>query len=198
MPTIYNQTYKVPVWVVLNVPEPSLLENLKQYLVENGAVEQGWPSDSFITTVKSLASKGWDHVVKKPPYTMDSTFATIALAEHTRRFFGPNKTLNLNADRPWYQTIDRNIRSDDDYRNLFNDIIYIQDPITLSHLFDIGNKCYNNNIKTKVFFTVGNVHRNLLQPITNNVIVVSDGGDVTLSDDTLAKLDSTLDSLLKQ
>lgn len=201
MSTIYNHAYKVPVWVIVNLKpdQKNHREAIQEYLLGNGAILVGWPSDTFGATVKKMANRGWAHAIKEPPYTLDSTFATVAMAEHVNTFFGPNKFLNLKRDKPWYHTVNRDIKTEDDYRVLFNDIIYLQDSITLSHLFDIGEKCHNGTRRTKVFFSFGDIHTMLLQPVSDSVIVVSATGTISSAgtpEETVDLLDAKLDSLL--
>lgn len=207
MATIYNQAYQVPVWVTVNlrlddeVQAPKLLA-IRKYLTDNGAFDQPWPSATFGATVQGMTKKGWAHAVKAIPYTLDSNFVANAAAEHIRVFFGPSKMLNMGDTKPWHHSVNRKVLVQEDYARLFDEILACQDKVTLSHMFDIGDRCHTGNVKNYVFFSEGLPPTNLLRGIATNVIVVGDEGDVQVKDCTPAEavvaLDKALEKVIRQ
>lgn len=202
MSTIYNQTYHVPAWVILNLDpkneeQRAKLKALREYLSENGAFEQKWPSNSFGSTVKSLVGRGWAHAVSNKPFTVDAHFISVAAAEHVKEFFGPNKVLNLaSSQKPWHHIVSRKVEFPEDYTRIFDALLMLQDPMTLSHLFDIGNKCHTDNRRTYVFFTEGAPAITLLRSVARSVIVVGEEGDVPVKDLTPEAAVDALDAVL--
>lgn len=200
MPSIYNQVYQAPLWVSINLAgergQNPTLDAMVNYLVVNGATAQPWPSATFKDTIKKLTTRGWAHAVKPFPYVLDQNFVMVAAAEHLKETCGPNKSLNLGTNKPWHHLVDRRVESPEDYARVFDHILSLQDAITLSHVFDLGDRCHNNNVKSYVLFTVGNPPINLLRTIAQTVIVVGETGDVPVSGlspiDAVSKLDQTL------
>jgi hypothetical protein len=179
---IYNTMYTVPVWIVLSLDQAKEDEAaqylaIREALVGADAYEQPWPSASFKDTVKKLGGRGWRHAVKELPYIIDSHFLPVAVADHVKSFFDDSKSLG-QASRPWHQAIDRKISTEADYARIFNQVLAVEDPLSLSKLFDVGDKCYGDRTRYYVFFSDSTAPKNVLRAIAANVIVVGPGSDV--------------------
>lgn len=194
MSTIYNRAYRVPVWVVL-APETPNAKELGEYLAANGAEEIAWPSASFFDTVKGMTSKGWGHIAEqKYPYHLDSGFLPIAAIYHIKKLFGESKMFSGAPMKPWSQAVSRRMASDKDYVRVFDEILSVEDPIALSHMFSIGDRCHTDSKRTHVFFTYGTPLKNVLQRVADAVIVVGEGGTVSVEGRTSAEIQSDLES----
>jgi hypothetical protein len=185
MSLIYNQAYKVPVWVVIALPAADGKAALIADAIKTaGAKSMPWPGDTFPLTINKMALKGWSHEVnKKMPFFASIDFLTIAATHHLEETYGPAKRLTGTPSRP-YNTLKRKIETGDDYVRLFNDILVLEPDAALSYLFDVGKNCHEGDRRTKVYVTVGAVPTNVLQRIASRVITISDvaAADVNVND----------------
>lgn len=173
---IYNQTYKVPVWVVVNTGNHADSEKIAKEFTAADARPVVWPAATFPITVSELGRKGWAHEVNQAfPLFMSVNFLMFAISKHLDANFGSTKRLSGNATQS-YSTLNRKIECGDDYVRLFNDVLGLENDISLSYLFDIAKVCVENREKTRVFVTVGNVPIKLLQKVSDRVITVGDAG----------------------
>jgi len=199
MSTIYNQTYKVPVWVVVTDDKTANGGAAVAYLTDNGAFKREWPSLSFIDTVKNLGKRGWAHLVNQPyPYMLDASFLPVAISTHLKEVFGQTKMVSGAPARPWNHAVNRKVESDLDWQRIFDQIMSLEDSMSLSHLFDVGNKCFGQSTKYKVFFSNGEVPISVLQRISDNVIVVGEMGNVNTTGKTAEETVNELDAMLTQ
>lgn len=173
---IYNQAYKVPVWVVIKAETNTESERIALDFVAADARHVVWPASTFPVTVNELGKRGWAHEVNQPfPLFMSVNFLMFAISKHLDANLGSTKRLSGNATQS-YSTLDRKIERDNDYARLFNDVIGLENDISLSYLFDIAKICYENREKTRVFVTTGDVPIKLLQKISDRVITIGDAG----------------------
>ena len=196
MPTIYHKTFRVPIWLIVDV-DAEFAEPLVQDLLGRGAFEQEWPGHTFGETVKELGGRGWTHVVNQAyPFTPSVEFLQVAMAALIKKVMGAGKMLGAPT-KPWGQALNRKVDGPEAWERIFNRILELEDSRSLSQLFDIGDKCYNETKKYALFVTRGAVPRNPLQDITENVIFVGrDQGDVTQAGNTVEEfVNKTLDHL---
>lgn len=199
MSHIYNQTFRVPIWVVVNTKSQGHRSAVAEYLSENGALEQPWPADTYVNTVKELTKKGWAHAIGPTPFVLDPGFIMVSVASHVNSTLGANKMVNFaSSTSPWHHMISRSINSDADYTRIFNEIMCLQDTITLSHMFSVAERCHSDGKKTYVFYTVGEPVTKVLHSFSNNVIVVGEVGDISISDKTPEQTVNALNDKLEQ
>lgn len=195
MSVIYNKAYKVPSWVLVTSGDEGASAAL-DFLHQNGALQVQWPGATFKDTVTELGKRGYAHEVSKDmPYQMSVRFLEVAVAKHIKESLGSNKMLSGAPSQPMH-VVNRSVQTDADFERIFNEVIQLEDSIALSHLFDVGSRCFGESTKYKVFYTVGDVPRNVLQRISDSVIVVGDGGEIATAEKKPKEVVTALDSLL--
>lgn len=173
MSIIYNRVYRVPVWVIVNLPADQAKEIVKAF-DEHGALSVKWPDREFLNTVAGMGSQGWrEEVTKERPFFVSVDFMKVAVKKHLT-VFGANKSLSGTPDSSWSR-MNRKIETDEDYVRLFNDIMSAEPDVLLSHLFSIGELCHQaGREQVKTFITVGPAPLKVLQKVSDNVITVGD------------------------
>lgn len=195
MSVIYNKAYKVPSWVLVTSSDTGA-EAVKDFLYKNGALPVSWPGATFKDTVAELGKRGYAHEVRKDmPYQMSVRFLEVAIAKHIKEALGSNKMLSGAPSQPMH-VVNRTVKTEADFERIFNEVIQLEDSITLSHLFDVGSRCFGESTKYKVFYTVGDVPRNVLQRISDSVIVVGEGGEIPTEGKKPVEVITALDSML--
>lgn len=190
MSMIYNRAYKVPSWVVINLPKDQAKIVVGKF-ADHGAHEVKWVANSFLETVANLSSRGWrNEIEQKMPYFASVDFLNVAFTQHVRKY-GENKMTSGTPDKPW-NAMNRRIESMDDYTRLFNEMLENEPDITLSHMFDIGELCHAQGFEQiKTFVTVGPVATKALQKVSDRVITIggkSDELDLTgVADDEIGQ-----------
>ena len=175
MSLIYNRLYKVPAWIVVDLPK-DVAKTLIEEFKAAGAHEMRLIADSFPLTVNEMAGKGWAHEVHKPmPFNANPDFVFFSIAHHIKKL-GLNKTLSGTPEKP-ISTLNRRIESGDDYVRLFNDVMSNEPPITLSHIFGIGELCHQDGSSIKTFISCGPAPIKVLQKVSDRVITVGAGKD---------------------
>ena len=151
MPLFYNRLYKVPCWIVVNLPKEKARPIVQEFK-EMGAHEVKWIADTFPLTINDLARHGWAHEVNQPmPFKVNQDFLFVAMTKHIKQY-GLNKTLSGTPERP-VSSLNRTVNSGDDYVRLFNDVLSSEPAIHLSHLFDVGEMCHQDGSSVKIFIS---------------------------------------------
>lgn len=167
MSVIYDRTFRVPVWVVLDLPKKTN-QALVERLCEDGVYHQQWPARTFINTVKDLGNKGWKHVVDQPkPFNLDVNFLAFATATHIRNTFGENVLMAGNSEVP-FQHLNRRIQQDSDYETVFNTVLANERDVSLSQIFGLAE------LKTKVYVTESPVNKHLIGRLAGKTLTVSE------------------------
>ncbi len=175
MATIYDRAYKVPAWVVIDLPAKKVEAVIEALVEEHGCHEQYWPANSFVDTVKELGRNGWPHIVNQAkPFVVDISFLGVAVSRHLKNFFGENTILPGSPERPWQHVLNRKVEADADYARIFNDVLRNERPVVLSQVFDVGKP------KSKVYVTGPQCDRDLVAKLSDRMITVADS-DATLN-----------------
>lgn len=177
MAMTYNKTYRVPTWVVLNKTGAKKQKKALQVLTEAGAKVKEWPAATFGEFLLTFRNKGYaSHLPKEFPYFLDPALMLRAAGEHVKNVLGPTSNLSGAFSSP-ANRLNRKIESEADYERLFNQILDLEDPISLSQMFQIAENCHSGYNEATVFVTVGPVPKNLLTKVANKVITIGDDAD---------------------
>jgi hypothetical protein len=181
MSMIYNKAYKVPSWVIVNLPKEDA-KPIVQAFTDLGALYIKWPSGEFPETVREMAKRGWfEEVNQARPFFISADFLNVAVTQHLKKF-GENKTLSGTPEVP-IGRLNRKIVDDADYARLFNEIMDSETEVSLSHIFSIGEICHTAGAEqVKTFISVGPVATKALQKVSERVITVGyEGCDLDLT-----------------
>ncbi|CAB5220842.1 hypothetical protein UFOVP244_44 [uncultured Caudovirales phage] len=164
----YDRVHRVPVWVVVDLPEKEAGILIDQLLDERLAHYQVWPSKSFVDTIHELGRKGWSHLTGQPkPFNIDPGFLGVAAARHVKNVFGENAVLPGTQEQTYAQGVNRRIEKDRDYEALFNDVLALEQDVSLSHLFGLATP------KSSVYVSDATTRKDIVNRITNNTLTVS-------------------------
>ena len=189
MATLYDRIYRVPVWVVLDLPKKTSATIIEK-LIEDGVFHQEWPSKTFLTTVKEMGTKGWSHITsQKKPFNLDTNFLSVAASKHVKEVFGENTLLSGHGEKP-YQQLPRRIETDADYITVFNAVLANEGDIALSQVFGLATP------KAKVYVTEGNSNRQTITRIASKTLTVSEtDGNIVVKG---KKVDEIYDIIIKE
>ncbi len=171
MNAIYNNAFRVPIWVIVKQGphQAAIIEAFQQA----GSYLQDWPSFTFINTIKKMANAGWKHVVgQKKPYTVSIPFCCAASAAHIKACLGINRLLSGHPIRPYSTGLNRKITTDEDYASLFDQMLSLEDDLTLSQLFGVGERCHYPETKVYVYCTPEPANESIIKRISEQVVVV--------------------------
>jgi hypothetical protein len=165
----YDRTFKVPMWALLGSSQKN--NDVIGWLKENGAVHVPWPN-GFQKTVMAFKYKGWRHEIKDTlPYVLNPQLLALAVIEHLNAL---NPYARVDATIPLHR-LDRNIRSDDDYDRIFNDVLSIQSSLNISQIFKVGELCHSGDKKHKIFVSELPVNMNSVIKVSDNIIKIGEG-----------------------
>lgn len=171
----YNQVYRIPVWVVLDLNE-ELAADMTNYLTDLGGYFQEWPGKTFINTVEAMKNSGWSHAMGLPmPYRFSDHALTVAMVRHVQTLFGLNTLLSGTPNRPYHLAVDRVIKDDSDYQKMFDQALALEQPINLSQIFGLAKP------KAKVYISSAPVSLDIISKISDNVITIGRGGGNTIN-----------------
>jgi len=195
MSVTYTQVFKVPVWVILNNGRLTNTE-MRDFFIEADAKEVAWGAETFPLTVDAMSRKGWHHIVnQKMPYVTDLNFLQVAINSHIQYTYGTTKYLS-GAQILTIKNLNKKIETGDDYVRLYNDVMAIEPDINMSKLFDIAENCKYNKKTYKVFFSCGNIPKNILQKVSNSVITIGgEGSDIVYAGDTQETINKTFNNI---
>ena len=166
MADYYNQGVKIPVWVVSALPDEEATA-LEAALAEDGAHVLEWPAHSFLTTVHELGKQGWKHVVgQKKPFSVDVSFVSVAAAKHVKNCFGSSAMLTGSHSRPYQQSLNRVIETEDDYRRLFDEVLSLEGETELSQAFQLSSQ------RSMVYATRAPVASSVINKLARNILTV--------------------------
>ena len=179
MSLIYNRVYKVPAWVTVDLDKSTATPIIDAFK-ELGAHTVFWMANTFPVTISLLGSRGWGHEVNKTmPFFANQDFLNFAVAHHIKGL-GLNKNLTGQSANVM-SSINRRVESTDDYARIFNDLLISESDIALSRLLSIGELCYGEREKVKVFISINDVPKNILQRLSDRVITIGgEGSDLLL------------------
>ena len=176
MSQFYDRPFRVPVWVIVKDVGPRKTKNLISSVVSLGAFYLKWPAQTFLSTIEHLGKNGWPHVVKqKKPFRLDSQFLAIAMQKHAQLTFGGSTTMTGMLERPYHQALDRTIKDDDSYRDLFEQALLLERDVGLSHLFGLATP------RSRVYISEAPVNEQLISRLCDNLITVGEDDSFTVN-----------------
>jgi hypothetical protein len=203
MPMIYYKTFIVPMWVV--VSDNTKYRTIMRYFDQKHARLQEWPSLGFKETLLSFGKKGWSHVIPehsgdepRPSFIVNPQLLMMAITEHIQKRFGPNTIVHFSY--PTHR-LNRQIESDADYDRIFNEILSLQSPTALSQMFQVAERCHQENApRDLLWVTPAPCETKLLTRIANHVITIGEGQDYTINVTNIAarQISEHLETFFKQ
>jgi uncharacterized protein YerC len=175
----------VPNWIVVGdlVPD-SLKATISEWCAATGALKQDWPARSFKDTLYSFRNKGYSDQIKiNQPFVIDPSLLLRAAGEHLKVSVSENSKLGGSVSVPISQ-IDRKVNSESDLEVIFNDLLAVEDPISLSQIFQINERCHETSRFGKTytaFYSLVGAPKALVSRVADRVVEI--GSDIPLSDD---------------
>jgi hypothetical protein len=177
----YNKLFKVKVWVVLEDLSKKLNSELIDFFKKAEAHIVSWPAPYFVDTIKLLRSRGWEHEFESEgsgKLVLSPQFLNYAFTYHLKTI-NPHTLITNDVERP-VNTINREVVSEKDYERMFNEMMEIFSPISLSMTFNIGQLCHGNDKQVKVFVSEGEIPDLSIRKLADNVIrIKKEGGDIS-------------------
>lgn len=205
MAMAYHRVFKVPAWVILDKMTKSRRAAVIEWMAGAEARVQDWPANTYPKALYEYRNKGYAHALPaKGPFVLETQLLIRSAAEHVKATLGPTSYLGGSVSQPTNR-IDRKVEKDEDLVTIFNDLLSLEDPISLSQIFQIAEKCHRDDIKvSRVWVTNGPVPKNLLTRIADRVITIGDeaNNDVVVDglkeDQVFEKLDEVFASLFSK
>jgi hypothetical protein len=191
MSRYYDKVYKLPVWVVVDLTEKDSAALIDRLLEEKRAHYQVWPSKSFVDTVQELGRKGWSHMTGQPkPFNMDPNFLAAAASRHAKNVFGETAVLPGTQDNQYSLGVNRRVERDSDYERIFNDVLTLEQDISLSCLFGLAKP------KCPVYISDTSTGKDIVNRISTKMLTISkNDGTISMKG---RKIDELYSQLLKE
>jgi len=204
MAMAYHRVFKVPVWIVLEKMTKGRRATILEWMASAEARVQEWPAQSYPKALYEYRNKGYAHALPTGKFTLDTQLLVRSAAEHIKTVLGPTSYLGGSVSQPTNR-LDRTVEKDDDLVTIFNDLLSLEDPISLSQIFQVAEKCHRDDIKiSRVWVTNGPVPKNLLTRIADRVITIGDeaNNDVVVDglkeDQVFERLDKVFTTLFSK
>lgn len=175
MAMTYHKAYKVPLWIVVREMAPERLEVVNKWLAGAEALPVEWPGKTFPKALLEWRNKGYAHALPEFPFTLDTTLLLRAAAEHVKNVISPTSLLAGSVNMPTNR-LDRRVLTEGDLSVIFNDLLSLEDPVALSQIFQVAERCHNENAK-RTFAWVSHgpgVPKALLTRLADRVITIGD------------------------
>ena len=176
MSMVYTRPYKVANWIVVEgVKGKKRLEAVLEVLKKAGAKTVDWPGQTFKDHLLTFRKKGYaHHLPDEYPYNIDTSLLLRAAADHIKVAVSPTSYLGGAFSVPAHY-INRKVTGEQDFENLFNEIIALEDDLGLSQIFRLGEDCNSGrSTDVRAFVSVGPVPKKLLTRMAGRVITVGD------------------------
>jgi hypothetical protein len=174
---IYNRAFKVPTWVVLGSMSKNRAKAVSEFFNEAGARYQEWPANLYPEALLNYRNKGYADALPEYPFILETNLMLRSAGEHLKDCLSPKSQLGGSSGLPPHR-VNRKADSRDDLVTIFNDLLSLEDPISLSQVFQIAELCHRDGAKQfKAFVSSGKVPKNLLTKIADRVITVGDGAE---------------------
>lgn len=201
MAMAYHRVFKVPVWIILDKMTKGRRSTVLEWMASAEARVQEWPAQSYPAALYEYRKKGYAHAIPDGDFVLDTQLLIRSAAEHIKNVLGPTSYLGGSVSQP-ASRLDRSIKSNEDLVTIFNDLLSLEDPISLSQIFQVAEKCHRDDIKvSRVWVSNGPVPKSLLTRIADRVITIGDeaNNDVVIDglkeDKVFEKLDEVFATL---
>lgn len=168
MAVIYDRVYQVPTWVVVDNTKTKS-DQVISWFKEHDALVVEWPSTTFQKTLLSFKNKGWGHVFEEKTLIIPPQLLAMAVIEHCKANFGETSGSSLKLNL--IHRLDRKIVDDSSYAQLFDKVLSSQDPVVLSHTFQIGEKCFDRE-RYNLWVSKEPVNNFILQTLAAKVVTI--------------------------
>lgn len=204
MAMAYHRVFKVPVWIILTEMTKSKKKAVTEWLKEADALTVDWPALSFPQALLAYRNKGYAHALPEPPFVLETQLLLRAASEHLKAAVGPTSYLAGSVNLP-PNRLNRSVQSEGDLVQIFNDLLSLEDPIALSQIFQVQERCYREDAKKhRAWVSSGladsrGVPKNLLTRIADRVITIGDeaSNDLALGETDKAELTQKLEDFFK-
>lgn len=186
----YYKVFRVPFWGILD--KTSKNKEIIEWFKTAEARIQPWPGNGFKDKLESFAKQGWAHVWKEKTVLIPPQLLARALEEYVRETMSPFVNVQFNA----VHRIDRVIRKDSDYEKIFNEILNMQDPITSSQMFQVGEICHDENrrVRPQLWLTETPCDKVVISKIAERVFTIGNDAscDINVKSVKADKIDEFL------
>lgn len=191
MAITYHKAYKVPLWIVVS---SDCSEEVKGWAADwcsdTGALRQDWPAATYVDTLYSFRSRGYQAAIPVGKSFILETGLLLRSADaHVKKTISELSKLGGSVSVPPHQ-LDRNVHSEADLATIFNDLLSLEDPIALSQIFQVGERCFNETTfgkQYRAFYSVGDAPKGLLVRLADRIVTI---GDISQSDISFGEMDT--------
>lgn len=136
----YIATMKVPNWLVVGNISKAKREKVINFFIENGAHQVEIDVDGFVDHIKSYRGRGYFNVFNEKDITIPYELLDRSFYDYMVKLYG-----NVSLFPVQSHIIKRGIKSDNDYKRLFGQMLAMQPDIALSRTFQIGELCHDQH-----------------------------------------------------
>lgn len=174
--SLYYEVHKVPFIVVLCESKRS--DFVLKWFQKNEALIQKWPGQTFKDTLMSFKTKGWEEYLKEGKI-LHSQLLDQAFVEHIKKSFFSHAQVSFSTHLT--PRINRKIETDFDYQRIFDEMISNVEPIQLSYLFQVQEKCFSKKTPNyKLWLTEAPAPINVLNKIAEKIVTIGEGDNFTI------------------
>jgi hypothetical protein len=165
MSELYEKVYKAKVWISIDTNKMS--GSIIDAFVQMGAYNQIWPTETLQRTLDKMAKEGYYVPLKS---TVFPRWATEELCEsilfkHMSEIAGEAVfTLPMES---YSSKLNRKVEKPEDFFRIFEDCLGMEDPLTLSRMFDLAKP------KSLLYIT-HHGNSDVLAKIAENFLTVGD------------------------
>jgi hypothetical protein len=166
-----------------------------------GARTQPWPANSYPKALYAYRGRGYAHVLpENGRYTLDTALLQRSASEHLKAEIGPTSYLAGSVSIP-VGHLNRVVEQESDLVTIFNDLLSLEDPIALSQIFQVAERCHRNDKpQPRVWVTPGPAPKGLLTRVSDRVITIGDepNNDFPVGRLTKEQLNESLEQLFAE
>ena len=175
MSAYYDRPFPVDKWIIATGLTDKQKEIFTKTMPKKGVTFMPWPSLFYKDEILSYTHLGYAEYIKPYPFFLDINSLAIRAAQSLLRKYNQNS--QLSGMPLYHRQVNNKIENDEDYTRVMNEILTLNDEITLSQIFNLAE----NKDHTFVSY---DAHKPTIQKIATKIITIGNGNsfDIDLTD----------------
>ena len=165
MSELYEKVYKAKAWISVDTNKQAA--GIVDAFVQMGAYNQIWPTETLQKTLDKMAKEGYYIPImsKVFPRWMTEEFCETLLRKHMSQLAG--EAVFSMPMESYSGKLNRKVEKPEDFFRIFEDCLGMEDPLTLSRMFDLAKP------KSLLYIT-HHGNSDVLAKIAENFLTVGD------------------------
>jgi len=163
---------------------------LTKTMPKKGVTFMPWPAKFYKDEVFKYKDQGYAEAIQTPPYFLDMNSLGIRAAMSLLKKY--NEQAQLSGKPMYHRFVNNRIEKDEDYEKMMNEMLALNDDITLSQIFNLAEK------ENEIYLSF-DAYLPVIQKLAKEIVTVGNGDsfNVNITDKPQKELLIAFSSLFK-